>query len=632
VGSNPYLDLIIAGLRDVASASAKYLKPELRRDILEIERRFACEGLSFLTRTLPKLGKAIDLALATNTPLQTSGFSTRKSKIPVFLGCLLREVFDELGRERSDASPAAVASLRQILMYCYKLELPIDENLSNEVISKFQETDRDLPGKQSWDAQTEFAVEEARKLVARVLSPVDPTGAGFNPRHGTGAVATGEKVYEKPVFKRYYRRLAARFPYEDYFYYNPTHLCDELHAFLGLDELEEGTAKVVLVPKDSRGPRLISCEPLEYMWIQQGLMRVLVKAIESSPLTAGHVNFRCQEINRRLALAGSSDPKSWVTLDMKDASDRVSLDLVKAVFPPTWYAALSAARSAHTKLPCGRVVTLNRFAPMGSAVCFPVEALVFWALSVVAMRMRSPSRPLQDILGSVFVYGDDIIVDFKDQEVVRQLLPKVGLAFNEGKCCVAGSFRESCGLDAYKGVQVTPLRLKCTWNHCLPGRYYVSWVAHANALLRRGMFETADLLIKKIQKVRKTPYSDVEDPSYPSFNDPRKIARQENKKLGFQRRYNVARNRFEIRTWLARSRAVTGTGHSGWSEMQRIASYSLPSDEGGGLVPAPDKCNSFDKEELRLLAFDGEDDHLLVRAYRYTLPRQVTLRRGWAAE
>jgi hypothetical protein len=177
VGSNPYLDLIIAGLRDVASASAKYLKPELRRDILEIERRFACEGLSFLTRTLPKLGKAIDLALATNTPLQTSGFSTRKSKIPVFLGCLLREVFDELGRERSDASPAAVASLRQILMYCYKLELPIDENLSNEVISKFQETDRDLPGKQSWDAQTEFAVEEARKLVARVLSPVDPTGA-----------------------------------------------------------------------------------------------------------------------------------------------------------------------------------------------------------------------------------------------------------------------------------------------------------------------------------------------------------------------------------------------------------------------------------------------------------------------
>jgi hypothetical protein len=628
-----YLGLLHAGLLDWASASETYSKREFTRDWREISNRAHREGIGFLTKTLPRFAKAIDIALATGSVLNIAGFKfSRDTKLPKFFGTLLGQIFDDSGRERSDASPVALLYLRQLLYLYYKLELPPNENDNNKVLQSFVETDAKIGSYEAAHSGNlgSTILGIARTLVRRVLGAVDPLGKGFEPRHGPGSVSTGEKGAGKTIFKRYYERLARVFDYDKWFYYNPTHLCDDLVLFNGLETLDAGTAKVVLVPKDSRGPRLISCEPLEYQWIQQGLLSVLVGTIEKHPFTQGRVNFLNQEVNRSLALAGSTDPDSWVTLDMKDASDRVSLALVRDLFPEPWYAALYAARSSATELPCGRIVHLQKFAPMGSATCFPVEALIFWALSVASIRYAYPEIPLKRILRSVYVYGDDIIVPRACQAVVRQLLPLFGLMFNESKCCVAGSFRESCGLDAYKGVVVTPLRVKRLWCPSLTGMSYVSYVATVNGFYDRGMFNSGDYLLSRIQSARLTPYSDTVM-GCPTIIDPRKKASQENRRLKLPRRYNKRLQRFEYKSWVVRSRVVKDTATPGWCEMLRVASHKSNDSNiishlaprsiaGAGLVAC------FARHCIQKWSNDIIEP---VTAYQYTLPRRSSLKRGW---
>jgi hypothetical protein len=622
-----YLGLFVASLSDVAGSSA-YPSIEHERDLEEIRDRTANEGISFLTRTLPSLAKAIDFALATGTVLRTTGFKLRpESQIPLLFGSLIEQVFDTSGCERSDASAGALGWLRQLLYLFYKLELPIDAKQSNEVIDLFKKVDSDLPneiGPQS--PSTQWILRQAAILVKRVVANTDPRGAFFAPRHGPGAVATGEKVYEKSVFSRFYRNLAKEFPYEEYFFFNSSHLCDELQAYLSLEEKESGTAKVVLVPKDSRGPRLISCEPLEYQWVQQGLMRSLIKAITSHPLTKGHVNFDDQTVNQDLALKASRG-EPWVTLDMKEASDRVSRALVEYLFPEPWRCCLLAARTTATRLPSGEVITLKKYAPMGSAICFPVEALVFWALSVAVIQHTRPDLNAACAASRVYVYGDDIIVRTEDHGTILQRLPEFGLLFNEGKCCTAGSFRESCGVDAYKGVNVTPLRLKSVWCHTLTGMALPSYVAFHNALCERGMFNAADYVVGAIQRTRPVPYANSVRGSLICLVDIRKIARQENKKLALRSRYNPKFHRREYYSWLVRPR-ILNAGAPGWAEMQRIASLRGP-DGDPRLAPDGARMSKVrvppSADTLSRYRVDGP----LVEAHQYALPRRANLKRGW---
>jgi hypothetical protein len=142
--------------------------------------------------------------------------------------------------------------------------------------------------------------------------------------------------------------------------------------------------------------------------------------MEAHSLTSGLVNFTDQGINRYQAYRGSITRESS-TLDLKDASDRVSLALVENLFPNNWVEALKACRSAMTELPNGDIVTLSKHAPMGSALCFPVMALCIWAILTATANMAqtahavkvsgrlSESRKRFNWAEPVYVYGDDII-------------------------------------------------------------------------------------------------------------------------------------------------------------------------------------------------------------------------------
>lgn len=609
-----YVSLTVQLYHDIAQCYSE--TRESRTDIAKLRYWTKMEGISFLTKTLPKLGKAIDMAISSDTPLQVSRFKLRReSAIPLFLGWLLERVFTMDGYVRSDPDITALRHLRQILYFSYKLKLPYDSKTESSVIESFVAAQEEL-SKLEFGPALEPVIREARAFISRLFYGFDVRD--IIPRHGPGAVATGERVGEKSNFSRIYAHTERMYPFTEYFVLGLSQVSDQLDWIQSLETLEHGTASVVLVPKDSRGPRLISKEPLELQWIQQGIQKKLYSWIEKHPLTRGFVNFTDQTINRRLALEGSRTNK-YVTLDMKDASDRVTLKLVETLFSGTsLLEALTASRSEYTRLPDGRVVRLSTFAPMGSAVCFPIEALCFFALAVALLRVHGKFRgkampSWRDYNPDLFVYGDDIIARSDDYALLLQWFPEFGLRFNTGKCCVAGSFRESCGCDAFNGVEVTPIRLRTTWSHrdTRDPNELVSYVELSNSLYEAGYWGTADMIEQMVSRrygklpfVRESfSYFDLagrwkeNESSIIGWYRPHVHHRVVNKHRRIKRRFNRFTHQLEYHNWIITPKKEFFEV-DGWRECLRVLNTGSTGADVGV----------------------------------YALPHRVCLRRGWASD
>lgn len=538
-----YLDFALSVLdQDPLGANSRKDLDADRRTMCD---RFAKEGLSFLTKTLPRLGKALDLGLV-ELRLQVPREFKRAHKctgIPAFLQAYFRRIFDVNGLLLEDADPNAVKHLRQLLFMFYKLEAPYSDRDEQKVISNFVATELEL--ELGSDTETTALLAAASYIARDVLSGFNP--AEIVPKHGPGAVATGERLEEKWTFARLYSSIHRVYPYYEYYIAGwGKELMDRLGWYRSLERHESGVAKVVLVPKDSRGPRLISCEPLEYQWIQQGLGRKLVEHLESSRITKGQINFTDQSVNRDLALSSSLSGE-FATLDLKEASDRVSVDLVKGIFANNKdiLRALLATRTTATRLPDGRIQPLAKFAPMGSALCFPVEAFCFWVICVAAV-MRRKRLQRHEVGNRIFVYGDDIIVPTDWAPIVIEALELVRLKVNVNKSCITGNFRESCGMDAFKGVPVTPIRVKKPWIEARNGSAYAAYTATANQMADRGYTYCATLMWEKLEKIYGfIPYG-VSTSPYPC-----KIVSTHAKAVAFNRnrlrmRWNTALQRVEF--------------------------------------------------------------------------------------
>lgn len=204
--------------------------------------------------------------------------------------------------------------------------------------------------------------------------------------------------------------------------------------------------------------RTISKEPGTLMYLQQGVARELVKFIHKHPELSKHVDLRHQEINAQQALV-SSRTHRFATIDLSSASDTVTTRLVKAVFRGTpLYPFLVALRSNTVVLPSGKVLRTEKFAPMGSALCFPIETLIFSC--AVEYTVRRARRTMLGSFPHWRVYGDDIIVE--DPLFWDTILTLGGLGFipNPSKSfCSPARFRESCGGEGYDGVSVIPMKI-----------------------------------------------------------------------------------------------------------------------------------------------------------------------------
>jgi hypothetical protein len=569
--------IIAALLGDVHDVHSEVFNTSsLRSTCLQVKKRLVSEGMGFLTKTLPRLGKAFDKALAGNTNLNSTKCafaSINGTELPRFLGEFFKLVLRPNGTLLESPCATSVKVIRQVCYLFYKYELPYTDEQEQQVIQKFEKTEEDLTTIQAVLQRMEDGLvncssrrrmlshneihtplniaREARILLNGLFSSFDPKD--IHPKHGPGAVATKQQLHEKYLWSNVSVKITNVYPFDAYFCASFGHVCDSYDRFSSITD-SVLPAKVILVPKDSRGPRLISCEPVDYQWVQQGLGGAIVDLVESHPLTRDNVRFTDQSPNRFGALAGSKSGK-YATLDLNEASDRVSTALVRLLFPHHVYTYLEACRTSSTRLPDGRELELKKFAPMGSCLCFPILALTIWALLTAATNDA-------DTRESIYVYGDDVIVPTTYVANAIRILESFGLKINQDKSCTAGLFRESCGMDAFNGVDVTPVRLRTVWSSSPSPEVYTSWIAYANSFWDRRYYRVYNLIVERMHRLYGAIPSDDMHLACPSLRDVSEVQRPK------RRRINKHLQKCEYYVWDVQS-PVVKRSMDGWSMLLR---------------------------------------------------------------
>lgn len=197
---------------------------------------------------------------------------------------------------------------------------------------------------------------------------------------------------------------------------------------------------MMLVPKNSKTDRVICYEPNGNIWAQQ----VIGKYIRTR-LSKFGCDLSDQTKNQTLARKGSFDG-SLATIDLKSASDTLSIETVHQLLPLDWACLLDRLRSKVTTID-GVPRRNEKFSSMGNGFTFELESLVFWALC-------------KAVSSFVSVYGDDIIVNSSAFGRCESILERFGFWLNREKSFSCGPFRESCGGDFFLGVRVTPVYLR----------------------------------------------------------------------------------------------------------------------------------------------------------------------------
>lgn len=457
--NSAYLGMFLRVFDDLVGLSPVYNCKESSKDRGVVLDRYRSEGLAFLTKTLPSLAKALEAALESGTFTPVSGFARESGRTtPKFLRALFKEVFRENGCLLDNPCATSIGQIRQVCYFMYKFDADYPPELVDEVVNNFVSVDESLTHCEDFCREQRLYLKIATRVVGDVFRDLDPYDV--TPRPGPGASASGSHRSERYEPLTWFRQVHEVYPYYRHFYLSTSHLLDRVRDYRKLPRKEYPVSVLRTVAKDSRGPRIICMEEQELMFLQQGLADKMRDHIELHPLTRGQVNFRDQTVNRRLAEA-SSVTRDYATLDMKEASDRISRKLVAEIFSaiPDMRRCLEALSTPAVRLPDGREVKLKKFAPMGSSLCFPTMSIVHFALAVAVLHVQT-ARPIKALAKEIYVYGDDIIVPSPYARHLFEKFPLFGLMFNVGKSFSRGYFRESCGMDAFQGRDVTPQRLK----------------------------------------------------------------------------------------------------------------------------------------------------------------------------
>jgi len=434
-------------------------------------------------------------------------------------------VFREYLAYYRTSDPALFRYLYTFLNFGKKLDY-VDEQFNDTAFRGWQGVEKRLHDLELPECDTKSLRVILRHLLPRI-SDYD-----FWPRHGPGAVSEriGRDIEAKhiavrgsPVLDRvFFRGHLANYGFSaERGYAVEKVIPDPDNWNPGLFE-QYLPSKLRFVPKNLKTARSICMEPAELMFFQQGVSRMMQEAIAGSDF-GRFIRLRDQSWNQNLALEGSYSA-AIDTLDLSAASDSVSFDLVKRVFPPDWQVLMRATRSSLVQTPCG-IVSVKKFAPMGSAICFPTQCLIFASIviygSILFLRRSSitdrcpvvstheidkvlrqmrierlPNGPNQLYFEPMGVYGDDICCDSRVTPYVKSILASLGFEVNHGKSFVASqSFRESCGKFYLAGVDVTPLyfRIKGVGRFLTTSQLY-SQVHLINASRAAGYFSLASFL------------------------------------------------------------------------------------------------------------------------------------------
>lgn len=469
------------------------------KDLNTLIERSKCEGSSFIKVTIPQLGKALDRGLVNGQFSPIINFrSKRNTCLPIWCHDVFTDIFQIDGMLRSEPNVVSLRYLRQFLLLDGKLITEPTNQQKRDAYTGFRSRMDDLRKKKI--QQDHPVLVEARNLLSRVLP--DSLLDVIKPGHGPGVVAERKDRMERWDF-RTWPSLAER--YYPYLTYGTHSLEAYMRTGYGVKWESKPTTRCCLVPKDFKGPRLISAESAATQYLQQGQMRKLMHYCDTHPLIGRSIQFRDQTLNQRAAQSAVS--RHQVTLDLSNASDTVSLPLVWFLLSgvPGLRRRLVATRSSFMEMPDGPPQRISAFAPMGSAVCFPIESLVFWAISMASLKLvrshvnRSGKRicSFSDnaLASEISVFGDDIIIPEDAFPTLSSTLLEIGCEPNMSKTCWQTPFRESCGSEWFNGIDVTIIRNK-EYHYAADNKFedHLALLNLQRKFFLQGMFSAAALL------------------------------------------------------------------------------------------------------------------------------------------
>lgn len=200
------------------------------------------------------------------------------------------------------------------------------------------------------------------------------------------------------------------------------------------------------VPKTVKALRSIEIQPTLNLFFQKGVGKYIRRRLQKNG-----IDLDDQSKNQYLASVAQRDGLS--TIDLANASDTVSRELVRCLLPDEWYFYLDDIRT-HSISVNGSSRKLERFSAMGNGFTFELESLIFYA---IAYAVREDREAYEAVIS---VYGDDIIVSRTIANDVVHNLEALGFTVNKDKTFIDGRFFESCGKHYYDGIDVTPIYQK----------------------------------------------------------------------------------------------------------------------------------------------------------------------------
>lgn len=216
-------------------------------------------------------------------------------------------------------------------------------------------------------------------------------------------------------------------------------------------------SRLSFVPKNDAISRCICIEPSLNMFYQLGFGSILERRL----ISVFGLNMADQQFkNRRLACRGSIMDSS-VTIDLASASDTISMKMLEAVLPPPFLATLKRFRSKSVEVGSASH-ELHMVSTMGNGFTFPLQTMLFACIVQAAARVMGQKLiyPRGAEVGNFGVFGDDIICPSSIVRQVMTLLRILGFSTNLDKTFVEGPFRESCGQDYFRGLDIRGVYVK----------------------------------------------------------------------------------------------------------------------------------------------------------------------------
>jgi len=499
------LDYLTALLDDGFNTLRFYSKADQQADLRTLENRIRNEGPAFATKTLPALSSSLLNYIETGVS-HYPGFKLQSgTEYPAFLRGIFSVIYNVDRTECTDDAVQAFRFIYQLGSAFKKFRGPYASKVLRKNLADFVAVDEEIGKINISSSHLTHILQHAQAIVTRIFKDFDvDNDPDVKPRPGPGATNTPVEKHMRYEPHVLYEQIEGCMPMLEWFFI--PHLgydAFKARVFRKLvkTRVRRPTSRYKQIDKTAGKCRGICIEENEMQFMQQALKNGLYAWLENHPETAGRINFSDQSVNGRMALLASMS-RLFATIDMSEASDRILRILIAFLFANLprlrdCLLALSTQRIDLIPEHGYRYMEANKYAPMGSALCFPVMAIAHFSLCK-AIILESNIEDRMNLSKQLYVYGDDIILPSQCAQAVFDWLPQFGPKLNQSKSYVQGYFRESCGLHAYRGMEVTPVYVKYIPNSSSGADVLLSALATEYGLYKRGFYSTAKLLRQRI--------------------------------------------------------------------------------------------------------------------------------------